>query len=158
MTLSAEDRSALSDLVHRYAANVDDREFDAVAALFIPNAELAVPEPPAHLIPVRSHRGTEAIAAAVSAVAAVARTQHAIVGEVYDSTARTGIARARVACVAHHWSQRGDELTDVVWHLRYDDDYERTERGWRIARRALTINAIEARPARRLLPPDPRTR
>ena len=32
MTLSVDDRVALSDLVHRYAANVDDRHFDAVAS------------------------------------------------------------------------------------------------------------------------------
>jgi len=38
----------------------------------------------------------------------------------------------------------------VVWHLRYDDDYQLTDAGWQIARRALTINAIETRPVRRL--------
>ena len=155
MTLSANDRSALSDLVHRYAANVDDRQFDSVAKLFTATAELTVPGPPAALEPIHSHRGREAIAAAVAAVAAVARTQHAIVGEVYDEVARPGTARGRIACIAHHWNQHGDELVDVVWHLRYDDEYELTDAGWRIRRRALTINAIETRPVRRLLPRDP---
>src|ERR1700757_1632662 len=84
MILSANDRAALSDLAHRYAANVDDRQFDAAAQLFTATAELTVPEPPAALEPIRSHRGQEAIAAAVAAVAAVTRTEHAIVGEVYD--------------------------------------------------------------------------
>lgn len=46
-------------------------------------------------------------------------------------------------------------MIDVVWHLRYDDDYRLTDEGWRISRRALTINAIETRPMRRLLPRDP---
>jgi SnoaL-like domain len=155
MILSADDRAALSDLAHRYAANVDDREFDAAAQLFTATAELAVPEPPATLAPIRSHRGQEAIAAAVAAVAAVTRTEHAIVGEVYDRAARRGTARGRIACIAHHWSQRGDEAVDAVWHLRYDDDYELTDAGWRISRRTLTINAIETRPARRLRPRDP---
>ena len=45
-------------------------------------------------------------------------------------------------------------MVDVVWHLRYDDDYELTDAVWRISRRALTINAIETRPVRRLLPRD----
>ncbi|MGZ4563263.1 MAG: nuclear transport factor 2 family protein, partial [Mycobacterium sp.] len=40
-----------------------------------------------------------------------------------------------------------------VWHLRYDDEYELTDR-WRIVRRALTINAIETRPVRRVRPRD----
>jgi 3-phenylpropionate/cinnamic acid dioxygenase small subunit len=154
MTLSVDDRTALSDLVHRYAANVDDRQFDSAAKLFTAMAELAVPEPPDALEPIHSHRGREAIAAAVAAVTAVTRTEHAIVGEVYDEAARSGTARGRVACIAHHWSRRGDEVVDAVWHLRYDDDYELTDAGWRISRRALTINAIETRPARRLLPRD----
>ena len=157
MTLSADARCALSDLVHRYAAGVDDREFDSTSRLFTAEGELSVPDPPAELGPVHCHRGRQAIAAAVAAVAAVARTEHAIVGEVYDddAAARPGRATGRVACIAHHWDRRGDELIDLVWHLRYDDEYEWTAAGWRISRRALTINAIETRPARRLLPRRP---
>lgn len=154
MSLSAADRAALSDLVHRYAAYVDDRQFGTVTKLFTDTAELTLPEPPDSLEPLRSHRGHDAIGAAVAAVAAVTRTQHAIVGEVYDEAARPGTADGRVACIAHHWSSRGDDVVDVVWHLRYDDDYELTDAGWRISRRALTINAIETRPARRLRPRD----
>lgn len=155
MTLSAEDHAALRDLVHRYAANVDDREFDAVTELFTETAELVVPDPPAVLRPAHSHRGLDAIADAVAAVAAVSRTEHAIIGEVYDEAHRPGTATGRIACVAHHWTQRADEVLDVAWHLRYDDEYERTGAGWRISRRALTIHAIETRPVRRLLPRDP---
>lgn len=155
MTLSVDDRMALSDLVHRYAANVDDRQFDSVVRLFTEQAELVLPEPPATLEPVHSHTGREAIAAAVAAVTAVIRTEHAIVGEVYGQGPRAGAASGRVACVAHHWSRRSDELVDVVWHLRYDDEYRLTDGGWRIGRRALTINAVETRPARKVLPRDP---
>ncbi|WP_179963661.1 nuclear transport factor 2 family protein [Mycobacterium marseillense] len=154
MALAADERMALSDVVHRYAAHVDDREFAAVAELFTVEAELVVPAPPADLLPIHAHRGREAIAGAVAAVAAVARTEHAIVGEVYEAAGRPGAARGRVTCVAHHWNQRGDEVVDVVWHLRYDDAYELTAAGWRIGRRALTVNAIETRPVRRLLPRD----
>lgn len=150
MNLSGSDRVALSDLVHRYAAGVDDREFDSVTILFTETAELIVPEPPAILDPVHPHRGQQAINAAVAAVTQVARTEHAIVGEVYDAGPRPGSARGRIACIAHHWNQRAAELIDAVWHLRYDDEYESTDSGWRINRRALTINAIETRPIRRL--------
>ena len=154
MTLPAELRAALSDLVHRYAAYVDDREFTAVAGLFNDDAELVAPAPPADLRPIQSHRGRRAITAAVAAVAAVARTEHAIIGEVYDA-AQPGTARGRIAAVAHHWNERDGELVDVAWHLRYDDEYLLTDVGWRISRRALTVNAIETRPVRRLLPHDP---
>ena len=157
MTLSLDDRAALSDLVHRYAAGVDDHEFDSVAKLFTVAGELTVPEPPATLEPIHTHHGQRAIAASVAAVTAVVRTEHAIVGEVYDEVARPGAARGRIACIAHHWSQANsgrDEFVDVVWHLRYDDEYELTDDGWRISRRALTINAIETGPVRRLLTRD----
>jgi SnoaL-like domain len=158
-TLPVTDRAALSDLVHRYAANVDDRQFDAVAELFTSEAELTVPEPPAALRPVHAHLGQVAIAAAVAAVAQTERTQHAIVGEVYselsEEVPEPRTARGRIACIAHHFSERADELIDVVWHLRYDDEYALTDAGWRIGRRALTILAIETRPVRRVLPHDP---
>lgn len=154
MTLSAEQRIALSDLVHRYAAYVDDREFGAVAQLFTTDGELVVPAPPADLRPVHSHRGPEAITSAAAAVDAVTRTEHAIIGEVYDASAQPGTARGRIACVAHHWNERGSEVVDVAWHLRYDDEYLLTGAAWRISRRALTVHAIETRPVRRLLPRD----
>ena len=146
----ATNRPGISDLVHRYAAAVDDRQFDAVVQLFTETAELILPDPPTALEPVHRHCGRAAISAAIAAVAVVIRTEHAIVGEVYDDTPRPDVAHGRVACVAHHWSKAADQLTDVVWHLRYDDDYQLTDAGWQIARRALTINAIETRPVRRL--------
>ncbi|WP_176358201.1 nuclear transport factor 2 family protein [Mycobacterium persicum] len=152
--LAPADLLALSDLVHRYAARVDDREFDAAARLFTAAAELATPDPPATLTPVHSHRGQTAIATAIAAVAQTMRTEHAIVGEVYEQASGPGVARGRITCIAHHWSRRGNDLVDVVWHLRYDDEYQLTESGWRISSRALTINAIESRPVRRLLPRD----
>lgn len=155
MTLTADDRAALRDLVHRYAAGVDDHQFGGVVQLFTATAVLELPDPPAALTPIISHRGQQAIGEAVAAVAAVARTEHAIIGEVYDGGAAAGFARGRVACIAHHWTQRADEVIDVAWHLRYDDEYEMTDGRWRIGRRALTINAIETRSVRRLRPRDP---
>jgi SnoaL-like domain len=154
VTLSASDHSTLRDLVHRYAAGVDDRQFASVAALFAPDAELLLPEPPDVLEPVRRHSGHQEIRAAIAAVAAVVRTEHAIVGEVYDAGPRPHSASGRIACVAHHWTQRADAVIDVVWHLRYDDEYLLTEDGWRFRRRALTVNAVETHPVRRVRPAD----
>jgi hypothetical protein len=149
MTLNVYDRIALADLVHAYAAAVDDRRFGDAAALFTETAQLKLPEPPQSLEPIRAHHGPGAIRAAIASVAAVPRTEHAIIGEVYRGE-NADAARGRVACIAHHWSHRGEDLTDLVWHLRYDDAYVRTPTGWRIQLRALTINAIETRAVRRL--------
>jgi len=148
--LDATERCALSDVVHRYAAGTDEQDFNSVTELFTETAELILPEPPAMLDPVHRHCGHAAIRAAIEAVTATIRTEHAIVGEVYDIGPRPHTARGRIACVAHHWSQHGDQLTDVAWHVRYDDEYRSTDAGWRITHRALTINAIETRPVRRV--------
>jgi hypothetical protein len=152
--VSDADRAALSDLVHRYASGIDDRRFDQVATLFTHDAELTVPDPPSTLEPVVRHAGRGTIEAAIAAGATTLRTEHAIVGEVYDPGPRPDAARGRITCIAHHWDRRGDELVDVVWHLRYDDEYQRTDAGWRIGRRLLTLNAIETRPVRRIRPAD----
>jgi hypothetical protein len=151
MSLNAVDRLALTDLVHLYASAVDDRRFDDVVELFTDTAELRLPDPPRSLEPVRHHHGPDGVRAAMAAVAAVTRTEHAIVGEVYaarDDDAN--YALGRITCIAHHWSVADGQSTDLVWHLRYDDEYLRTRTGWRIHGRALTINAIETRPVRRL--------
>lgn len=148
MTLSADDRAALADLVHRYAARIDDRQFDSVPDLFTADAELILPDPPTTLEPIRHHHGQAAISEAVGAVAATIRTQHAIVGEVYAGSA-AGSARGRISCIAHHWVRHNDEIRAVTWHLRYDDDYQRTTE-WRIRRRALTIDAIDTRTVRQV--------
>jgi SnoaL-like domain len=151
MSLNAFDRLALSDLVHLYASAVDDRRFDDVVELFTETAELRLPDPPGSLEPVRRHQGRDGVRGAMVAVAAVTRTEHAIVGEVYAAgDTDRNYALGRVTCIAHHWTVADGKITDLVWHLRYDDEYMRTRAGWRIHGRALTINAIETRPVRRL--------
>jgi len=150
VSLNAYDRLALADLVHLYASAVDDRRFDDVIELFTETAELRLPDPPRSLEPVRRHHGHDGVRAAMSALAAVDRTEHAIVGEVYAPGDDSNYALGRITCIAHHWTTEGDQITDLVWHLRYDDEYLRTRAGWRIHGRALVINAIETRPVRRL--------
>ena len=129
------------DLVHRYAARVDDRDFAGVAALFVPEGVLVAPDPPAVLDPVIEHVGRAAIEESMQALNGVVRTFHAIVGEVYEGHL------GRIACVAHHAL---DETTDLVWHLRYLDTYADTSDGWLIARRELHIDLIEVRPLKRV--------
>jgi hypothetical protein len=150
MRLTAFDRLALTDLVHLYASAVDDRRFDDVVELFTRTAELRLPDPPRSLEPVRRAHGHDGVRTATSALAAVTRTEHAIVGEVYAPGEDPNYALGRITCIAHHWTAEANQITDLVWHLRYDDEYLRTPAGWRIHGRALTINAIETRPVRRL--------
>lgn len=161
MTLAVADRLALADLVHLYAAAVDDRRFEDVVELFSETAELRLPEPPERLDPVRRWNGRGGVRTALTALTDVVRTEHEIVGEVYAAGADAGYALGCITAVAHHWTFGPDRPTDLVWHVRYDDEYLMTPKGWRIHGRALSINAIETRPLRRLRPhprgnpPDP---
>lgn len=141
-SLAVADRLAVSDLVHAYASAVDDRRFADVVELFTETAELKLPDPPRWMEPVRCHHGRQALRAALATLARVTRTEHAIIGEVYARAEDANCALGRVACIAHHWTETAGSVTDVAWHLHYDDEYLRTPGGWRIRRRALTINAI----------------
>lgn len=158
MTLSIAARLALTDLVHLYAAAVDDCRFDDVAELFTDTAELRLPDPPRSLLPVRHLHGRDGVRTAMQGLEAMARTEHAIVGEVYAEGATADHALGRITCIAHHWSVVDGQVSDLVWHLRYDDEYLLGRSGWRIHGRALTINAIETRPVRRLRDRPPHTR
>jgi hypothetical protein len=150
VTLALADRLAVADLVHLYAAAVDDRRFADVIELFTETAELRLPDPPRELEAVIVKRGRTGVGEAMAALRGVDRTEHAIVGEVYADGPEPGYALGRITCIAHHWTRAAAQVTDVVWHLRYDDEYLRTPLGWRIHGRRLTINATETRPIRRL--------
>lgn len=150
MPLAIADRLALADLVHLYAAAVDDCRFSDVVELFTETAELRLPDPPRSLDPVRLRQGRDGVRAAMAALSDVARTQHAIVGEVYAPGTEADYALGRITCIAHHFSVSDEQPSDLIWHLRYDDEYLRTRSGWRIHGRALTINAIETQLIQRL--------
>lgn len=148
--LSTASRLELSELVHRYAGYVDARRFGEVAELFTADAELVLPDPPDHLEPCVRHRGHAGVRDAMSALAGVSRTHHGIVGEVYTASTSADVATGEIAGVAHHWLEHDGKLTDHVWYLRYRDAYHRVGQDWRIARRELTVDAIESRPARQV--------
>ena len=56
---------------------------------------------------------------------------HAIVGETYTAATEPTRASGRIACIAHHFTRDDEQVTDVAWYLRYDDEYVRTDAGWR---------------------------
>ncbi len=151
-TLSPVDRLELADLAHRYAAYADARRLDDVAALFTADGLLVLPDPPARLEPVIEHRGHAQVRAALTPLLGVPRTQHGILGAVVTAAAGPDVASGDIAGVAHHWFERDGQVVDRVWHLRYADTYRRTDAGWRIAERRLSIDAIETRPARQVRP------
>lgn len=148
MSLSPLDRAGLSDLVNRYATLVDHGEFAAVAELFTTDGVLVAPSPPECLDPVRTLAGTADIASELSQLGDFDVTVHYVNGFVFDAGDRPGRARGRVRCVAHHVTRHEGGTVDVVWHLRYHDEYEIHGARWRFLRREISIDILEAQRVR----------
>ena len=141
------DRRELSDLVHLYAAAVDDRRLPEVAALFCPDGVLVAPAGPGGSAPAE-HVGREGVESALTAVSALTATFHAVVGVVQVAGPSDEEATGRVACIAHHLVRGAEHDSDEVWHLVYRDRYRRTPSGWRFARRAIELGFVESRRVR----------
>lgn len=150
--LTSEDRLDLLDLVARYAAAVDGRDWDGAADLFARGGVLVTPDPPRSLGPSVDHAGRDAVRGAISALGAFVRTQHHLTGSVWHADGDG--ASGRTTAVAHH-VEAGPEPRSWVWHLVYDDRCLRSPDGWRFARRALTLTLVEARPVTLVHPFDP---
>src|SRR5262249_1264837 len=65
----------------------------------------------------------------------------------HDVTVEGDIARGVVYCLAHHLSSLDEGSTDTAMAIRYEDQYVRTETGWRIRHRSVNIDWEEDRPA-----------
>ena len=138
--------------MHRYAAGVDDRQFDSVAELFTDDSRIDAAR-------AARRRWSRSIGTAVRLPSAPRSPPSPPIDPHRARDRRRGLRRrpaARHRPRAHRVrrasleSNTAIELIDVVWHLRYDDEYQLTDADWRICRRALTINAIETRPVRQV--------
>jgi hypothetical protein len=152
------DLAAARELAHRYAAAVDEGLIAAAVALFTPEAVLRLPDPPRHLRPVSSHRGHDEIRSALGAVLGLRATVHEITGQVLDRVDAIRV-RGRTTCAAHHFlagpdGERTEAANDLLWRVRYDDEYVLHDGHWSIAERSMTVLAVELRPVRALLPRD----
>jgi uncharacterized protein (TIGR02246 family) len=134
----AADRVELRALVDRYAVAADTRDRDGFVGAFTGDGVLAV----AAGVELRGRQ----IATPLDYLDAhYERTMH-FVGN-HDVTVHGDTAHGIVYCIAHHLSRRDGELVDTAMAARYEDTYVRTEAGWRIARRAVTIDWEEDRAA-----------
>ena len=128
--MTPADQLALTDLVHRNAAGVDDRDLDSVVALFCADATLTSPS--------GTFTGTDEVRTGLGAVHDLPVTLHALVGTVFTQVADDE-ANGRVACIAHHVVERDGVARDAAWHAVYRDTYRRTAQGWWFASRELEV-------------------
>ncbi len=142
------DEEALRHLSTAYAAAVDARDGDRFAELFMADGELVVPDFPDDLRPVITRAGHDALRNVPQGLCRHAHTFHQVSNHqlAVDGDRATG----EVQCVAHHVSAiddgRAEELragTDVVWFIRYADEYRRTASEWKFERRALHLQWVE---------------
>lgn len=125
------DRIELEDLVIRYANAIDRRDFDALDAVFLPDAH----------IDYRAMGGIEGDYPAIKAwlpqaLGSFPSYMH-LVGN-FDFRIDGDAATGRIACfnpMVVPDPQGGDAET-MFLGLWYVDDYRRTADGWRIARRS----------------------
>lgn len=143
-------RSALADLVVAYALRVDSDDPSSSAGLFTPTGELRIFQR-GQVDAVRERRGREAIGTAMAGLSRYDATLH-VVGTHHSDVDDDGEgASGTTYCIAHHVHQLAgaDGVStpfDHVMHIRYDDRYQRTDEGWRIARRHVNVIFTEDRP------------
>ena len=153
--LSTSDRLELAQLTAYYAAAADGRDWEALGRLFVADAVLVTADPPRSLRPVVEIVGSEAIVATVQQLSTFARTFHHLTGSYWTPDGSSG-AFGRTTCTAHHVENpdASGQSRSFVWHVIYADRAVRTDLGWRLARRELTVAMVETRPVGLVLPFD----
>lgn len=148
-TAGPVDVGDVADLValsHGYAAAVDTLDGTTFAGLFTDDGELWVPDPAVGGTPEIRRAGRAQLERIPSGLARYHATRHGVRTATYRSG--DGTATGEVTGVAHHLSA-GDGSDgggiDVIWYVRYVDEYEATGSGWRIRRRALHLRGLEHR-------------
>lgn len=132
-------RLALADLSAAYAFAVDERDGSAFAAVFTADGRLEVHRPGDGGVPSSVSVGHLELAGVPAGLAARYGATRHVVGQArhtVDGDRATGL----VYCTAHHLEPGPSGASDVARLVTYDDTYERTPSGWRIAVRRVCVD------------------
>ena len=172
-----QDEDALRELSLAYATAADARDGEILAALFVEDGALVVPKYPVDLHPVVTRSGPDALRQVAEMLGRYDRTFHVVgdarfevkgehaSGEVQcvahhvtaaeeapggsmgagPSAPAGAAAPAGTAVPAGTAAPAG---TDMVWFIRYRDQYRRTGLGWKFVRRELHLQWVEEHPVR----------
>ncbi len=122
----ASDHEELRSLLQRYARAADERDVDALAALFHPEAE------------VTGARGTQGIDEWLDTMRAprsFPTSMHVLGDPLITLEAGTGRATLDTYAVIYQLSDPSSDGGDLTLGIRYLDDVERLSGGWVIRRR-----------------------
>ncbi|MBW2266956.1 MAG: nuclear transport factor 2 family protein [Deltaproteobacteria bacterium] len=123
------DRLALRDLVTRYAAIPDDRNYALVDEVFSEDGELVGPG--------FSLVGRDQIRAAMQGIEQYSATLHCVHNQTLELAGDS--AEGVTYCIANHLHEVDGVPHKLDWGIRYNDLYRRDSGGWRIARRELLV-------------------
>lgn len=123
------ERLALRDLVTRYAGIPDDRNYALVDEVFTEDAVL--------IGPGFSLAGREQIREGMAAIEQYSATMHSVHNHSVEISGDR--ARGLTYCVANHLHEVEGVAHKLDWGVRYNDEYRREARGWRISRRELQL-------------------
>jgi hypothetical protein len=121
----------------RYATAVDRNEPDKLTELFLPEAVIEGPG-------FRMNGLAE-----IRGIPGMLRKMYALTWHVIHQqrvTITGDQAESETHSTAHHLTEQGGgKATDLVWHLRYQDQLKRHEGAWRFAHRTLLVDWAETR-------------
>ena len=123
-----EDRQDISDVLVRYATGIDRRDWTLFRTTFTDDCELDYGE-------IGSWKGADAVTEFMQQAHAMAgHTMHRLTNQVITINGDEAQSRTYIDALI----MVGDTGSGVNAAGFYDDDFVRTERGWRIARRRFT--------------------
>lgn len=145
MPTDTEDRLELRALVDAYARAVDDKDVDAVVALFTEDGRLLSHLMPGTEVEPLVRQGHEMLRRALEAgLAQYVRTTHVVGGQVLELDGAS--ASGTTVCLAHHVYERDAGRRLLVMAIRYEDGYERRHGLWRFTERRLRLDWQDDRP------------
>jgi hypothetical protein len=134
------DQLALRRLVEDYAAAVDTVDHTGWASLFLPDGHFEVRQAGAEATLV-SARGRDELLRVLDFLQPYVFTQH------YVCNHRVNLdgdeASGEVYCMANHVMSLSEGPVNELHHIRYLDEYVRTERGWRFRSRHLLTRWLQ---------------
>ncbi|MGF7154808.1 nuclear transport factor 2 family protein [Novosphingobium gossypii] len=124
-----EAESQIRQLIARYCFTIDDRDIDAIRALFAPDAVLKSADG------VMNATGVDAIMAQYDGRFDVLGPGHHFMHDVQIDFVGDGSQGATGRVIGHAELWRNNQM--MVTAIRYDDKYRNTDRGWKFAERTI---------------------
>jgi ketosteroid isomerase-like protein len=143
MSSLLSDRFDLQDLVHDYAAALDERDAAAFGELFTEDVVFVVLEPGLDE-PLFGYTGRDDLMQLMGRLDQWGATLHVMSNQRVKIDGDT--ATGAVYGIAYHTVEHEGAPHTLVMALRYDDRYRREAAGWRFARREITRLWNETRP------------